>query len=1295
MKELNTAEAYVSALYNRRNDDETLRKQRAQRRSKFTIGFTDSYMERTMIEKRRLLLEKSAMRSAKENQLINQLNEIKKWHEVFCKDSIVRHASQKENAIKQIELKETHEENLLTHECQVKEKMIEDDKLRCVHVIESRKSELITESKCIVDSILSHVIEMVERIIVYADDKQLPTHRLTHIIPNNMIEYWLVDHLSEEERFNTLTARHISMSLYGCCDKPTKFISPSFTAILVAAACVIFPKPPLIKPKRPTSWPILMISGPKFSGKSLVARTVANNLGMTFLTDSELVTRALEELTRDFSNSDLKDPLVSDLVDIGHEVQTVLLNGLPLSPNLIARLVVNRIHGIEDSNGIILDGTFSTLNGIKELEASLSNLNDRKYQPEMLLAPSYAIATVDDLAKEKILVKYPNAVATEGSISMHSKEKTKDKKRSRKGELEEEPLPPADLPPLEEGCIFADELELLEKKTIHSNRLGITRVVSIDCDPEVLFTRLAGIRIDEISGKEYHLDFDPPPQEVLEKLRLKELPEADCAQIYQAVDNFNFQWKEVAHWLAKFEGVHRIIKGDNLDTMIAQCQEIIIDAAREAKKYYTDVHEAAAIKSRQEQVRRSMVEANLQRNALKRQLLNQYIDRGVETIPPQLLEADWTESPFLPLSHQVATLVLDTVVNFTQYYSESVVLVHERLVEAMQTFHQYNRDCIDRFQEYLSNPDKRQGIVNDFVRTDMVLEKSFLSETDGKEELHLRIDQLSETLKKLVDTRKEEGLILLEAICFKSTCLDPISDILRYLASLLIQGELDRFMTSKHITMLYFGGLLEDLQMIDLQDTSSDIIPPIRWPSADAALDPTSPAKTLSKSRPIKKIKSTVSSDEAEKFIDQLVSVKEKASAIMVSQIDKLTILEVPFQSSNKKKGTIEVSRVANTAPGAIACPIVEELRIASEARMDVLLHFFTRLTDEIQTASNILIERLNNSLLNHYSNQMAAVNAAITFLRHIVEEENVLTHRIVLGLEHFALNPDTTLEEPEVIEKDEEMEVNEIDDTLVISCLNFTRLTNIIQLFKVCAPKYRLHREDFIRIVRQKDYTTKGCATCDVGQLFDRFDEWKTCVIDWREFIIHIMFWCEPPLSDAGEETAFGSNVNHYFTDGPELLQLFDFRSDLGGSIIDRETFSDAIFFFEENMPTERLNSYLSILWETFSVNGMLNPDTLVLFLCADEQPVRGMQKAFAMASPPADEPCALSPTLLDRVFHFSATNPRSLGVWSPFYKATLDMIFDLCQTTEISFQDLCATHVGRVLLNNAKCYRKKSFLK
>lgn len=1377
------SQRYVSILQSHRHDEEASRKQRSQRRARYVIGLTDSYRRSADESRDRLLKDKASMRSQKEFAMLSQLAEITKWHEVIRANATSRQQVRDQNELAQCELHEAHIENLRDHLAGTAERQREDDSERWRALVEKRRRDREQAVSNMCRELVEEAVGRAADVVGFGADHDLPLP-LTQAVPSVLFEQWQREHLeSEEDKTKRLMQGHVSLELYGH-EGPAPH-SPAVVSMLCRALATLRPPAPPSRPENPQPWPLVFVTGPRYSGKSVVAEAVAEELGMLYFSDQSLVSAAMEELEQDFTTEDLSDPAKSELVDIGHSLQQGLLAGEAVPIDTMARLIAHCVRNApEDCAGMIIDGIQMTVESVKAIEALLSGYADPTEPETLLLAP----AAANDPAQfeGRLSVSRPTTAIAEVAVTQGRERGAKGGAKKKKED--EEPLPPVDIPPL----FHMPPLSRAERAVVASYQssksvLGTAKIVAIECDAEALFDRVSKVRFDAETGEEYHLDLNPPPEDRLAYLQIRDRPDQDCGNMFANLESYAAQWEPTERWLQRFGGgsandddgaegclvgsVQATIGSAELPEMVNALRSIVEAAAEERREYCHTVAEARRITEHREELAAQQKVHNKRRDAVKRQLLALYMERQVDPLPVALTEPDWEASQPVEMTPTLATVLLDTLSSFTEGYTETVSRTHAAVNETLAAFYAHNDACAERFELYWRQEDRRQEVLSNFLARHVETDRNMYVLTAAKEEAHYRLDRLQAELWRIVEGRKAEGIALIEQLCAKGTIVEAVNEALRGLGAALVQCELDRFLVVRHMTLTYFGALKDAPAPLDLTDVlPSEVLPALKGGVAAEKEAEAAPAgKGAPKKVPPKKGKGNVPPpEEADRpQEDMLLVVKAKAAAMMEGLLDKLTI--VSQAPAKAKKGVVETTRADANSPGAMATPIVEEEMRAAALRIEVIVDYFNGIADTVVIAqTSRLWDRLSASLHAHYMAQIAAVNAAVFYLRDRVERETPPTCKLLLGLEAFAEDTDVPLvtppaseseaeddgDEPKMVpevgsdqeEEDDDDDAGlavlgegEDDTTAITSSLTIRRAHAIIGLFKVCAPDFRLHRRDFVRIVRPEDYCCAGEEVCSVEELFDRFDDWGAGVIDWRLFIVHLIFWCEPLNAtvkayeathgegsaqralaaggqqgglddsrfsdDSGEGGPFvgGGPVrrNKYYVEGPDFLSLVEMRGDLGDEAIESEDhFVNEDHFFGSSMPDDededRFVSYCNILWATFAVDGRLDPQTFILFLCPDEQPLRGMQKAFGVvSSATADDNCALSHDLFDTIFHVFANNPRALGVWDPCSVTALQAIYESVGAPAVQFQDLCGIHAGRMILNNFKCYERKSFVK
>ena len=386
--------------------------------------------------------------------------------------------------------------------------------------------------------------------------------------------------------------------------------------------------------------------------------------------------------------------------------------------------------------------------------------------------------------------------------------------------------------------------------------------------------------------------------------------------------------------------------------------------------------------------------------------------------------------------------------------------------------------------------------------------------------------------------------------------------------------------------------------------------------------------------------------------------------------------LQLPPTPATTTKGAATKKAAAATEPppnepapiGVLAMPVIApELELAKQ-RITCLATFVRKLLDEGAERNSALKDKLQQLARKQCLAEVAAINAAIFHIRCAIEEERPLLHRVVLSGTTFAIDRGHPLVDASLVLAATTLKPSRPDErveaAMLTSTLSVRRAHSIIKLLKEVAPDYALHRDDFVRVFKIEDYACAAPQVVPLSTLFDRFDILRSGVIDWREVIVHLLLWCEPEVSAvdaASVGSAFGISAalrNPWHVEGPTYVQLLDSKAEFGQENITPDDFDEIPLFFEEAMSSEeRAHNYRSVLWATFAnAEDRVDPTTMLLFWCPDAQPLRGVQKAFGIASKPlADRDEALTLESLSRVFHHTKSCASAVGMQDPYDQESL----------------------------------------
>ena len=253
-------QAHVVALQDRRKDEDHRREQRAHRRANFVSGLTESYRARATVARSRLIEEKaSSMRSCKEYEILQQLQEITKWHQVMHENALSRHTTERSNAEKQAEGAGHHISTLQQKELQGMQEALQGHAERWEELVEEQKREDAEHSKGVAREMLNEAVQETLKIIHYCEANSIPREHARDLIPRTMIAHWLRESIPSGP---TLIQQHVDMSLYTQRYNTHRFFPAAFTHIANKALAITNPALSARRPRDPQPWPSKVVSPP-------------------------------------------------------------------------------------------------------------------------------------------------------------------------------------------------------------------------------------------------------------------------------------------------------------------------------------------------------------------------------------------------------------------------------------------------------------------------------------------------------------------------------------------------------------------------------------------------------------------------------------------------------------------------------------------------------------------------------------------------------------------------------------------------------------------------------------------------------------------------------------------------------------------------------------------------------------------------------------------------------------------------------------------------------------------------
>ncbi|KAK7202311.1 hypothetical protein NESM_000303000 [Novymonas esmeraldas] len=772
-----------------------------------------------------------------------------------------------------------------------------------------------------------------------------------------------------------------------------------------------------------------------------------------------------------------------------------------------------------------------------------------------------------------------------------------------------------------------------------------------------------------------------------------------------------------------------------------------------------DEHDASAARLQELEARWQAQKAA--REAERLRLLELYAEKGAP-VPPllQTTAERPSGSSVTTLSAGAADVMLKALTNFTDNYEGDYAGVWRSITQLVQLLLRYYTNTEAQMTLYWKRPDDKQSILHRFQRCFDALPASMRVLPTCKAELHLSLDALDEALHRCIAVRDGEARGMLDTLTGAASFMGGWQTLVCQELMRLLQAEVDRYTFALHMFSFFLGAATgEPLAFDDVEADMPLLVGgggggggdrPVQASSVTADASPSStpagkPAKEKRAAATKKGHKAAEEQSErtAEEQLAEMVqavlggfsSITEKLKTVVDAQG------KVPKRAGGGAGGGNSNAASSLTAPTSVFAVatgkcygLMEAERAAASARVAAVHACGRLLLKEAEAHARKMRARMEASLLDVMAREAAAANTAVYVMRACVEAEKK-SPAMHLGCTTFAVLPDRpqrlsrsggstggafggTSNTPTKAGSGGEERHSFLTDVPLFAHLTHPKLTlhpgltavrllELVQQFRCVAPDFQLSRFDFLLLLEDDDYAEAAAVGLDAAhmavksreELFSTFDPQRSGFVDWRDVVVHLLFWvapaaaATPTVAANAPATTTAAASPHGFRE-ISLQDLLNTRASLGLVGLTEEQFFDMPLFFDRHLDDALLEAYTRILWSTFHdvATQTIQPYVLLGFLCADPQPIRGAQKAFhVLSSPRADGRVSFDE--MDALCHLKANNARLMGQPDPCSKMHLRLLFGAATTC--SFESVCASPMGRKMLNQADIFRRRQFFK
>ncbi|ORC85527.1 cpc1/kpl2 [Trypanosoma theileri] len=1347
---MDAAEEFVVSLLAEREEEERRREARRRRRVDFITAGNEERARRSKEELGQVLKRSAGMMSCVEREFRDSLGEMCNWWDLISEHILEERRECKKAVELQKRLNSMYLSTTLRREFTEQSSVVENDERRFLELVEFCEQEENRTKEEVIEEVINSILISMDNSIDFMEE-----HALVEYGRNNILADLALNSFIRKHNHPSLTENDIAnigfLYIFGC--HPFHITGDAFLFLIHTMYDKMNPEPSEITRYDVCRQPVFLIDGPKLSGKTVVSREVSTKLSLLHLTDRDLVKHAIEAYRnerdglptlRTVEDSEALPVLtayeerneadeevayhsdahvvqvvesfvrLSPWAEAGAAIEAALLRGEAVDPAVVVRLARLQMSTPPAvGGGLLFDGVVAGLAGLQALERVIP---PRVHPHEGALkswppAPPSSGDSHNGPAGP-LLVRRLEPRAERPPT------RSDGKVRPPKKGVDLSALPPPVLPEVERPELTVEETQALvrweQHLRTHTHSL-FSAIVYIHCGVREIFGRFAGLRIDKETLEQYHMVFNPPPPDRVPYVVNLDRTRTSTAQLHRVVLSQQKTWEQIQRWLLRENGenenVHEVNGEQQLENIVVDVKQILENAQKEFV-LGLQLHDAAlAAKERQQYIERTITEQEENRENERKRLIALYNECGAP-IPPEL-EARPPLSPYYSIPNDLPGAFINGLLTFTTNYEKEYAWFGTELESLVSVLLEHRILAMNVFYRFWNQPDEKQLKLDSFTSNYNQLPVALLGQVPCKEELHLLVDHLKDELFRIVECTRNEANAKIENITKRESFLGPWSMSVCNIGVATAQLEVERFLTTLNLTAMYFGGVVSEPCIFE--DLESELI--IMRSTPENVQEQTKGKE--------KKTQGTKKGPKVEEVLektieDMFVESITKLVTTVTNYVEK--ILGVTTAATKiRENGKASITFTDDGKPTLIlskCLPFAETELEKVQERISIIQQFFIRLLRE----GEVYCARMKDDMLSHtrekQMNQASAVNTAIYVIRNAIEEERSIPD-IHLGRDTFYIDPVVTGRaptHPELVTEDLQTLVPSAEPK-IHPTLTVARLIDMIHAFQSVAPDYALSHTEYLQIVRPTDYSgaaTKNERLKTQEEVFASFDPLNSGVIDWREFVIHLLLWCAPVpevTSTAKKETTTTvakkkeeeeeqekeeeeeedtRKVENYYIPECSVTHLLETRADLGLEAITRDVFFDIPFFFDKYLSDERLESYVRLLWMTFAGDKeFLDPMPLLAMLCIDRQPIRGAQKAFYVLS------TAQSGTLtiedIDRAFHVQVNNARNMCLPDVFSKENIATLYD--GAPSLSFQSVCERAMGRNMLNSTEAFRRKSF--
>ncbi|KAG4097623.1 hypothetical protein H8356DRAFT_940879 [Neocallimastix lanati (nom. inval.)] len=689
---------------------------------------------------------------------------------------------------------------------------------------------------------------------------------------------------------------------------------------------------------------------------------------------------------------------------------------------------------------------------------------------------------------------------------------------------------------------------------------GLDLVLLMNADDEAVLKRKTGSKIDTFTGKMYHLEYNPPPEnepEIFERLVPFTDEDDNVHNQNQNIlaDGFDGQVDSIKDFYNRFKNIYEIDGSKTLRENVESVQfwfnEMINEKEKEEEekkleesKGDLDLQKEKKKKEEQENLEKiheeSITDNDLEAYSTQEQNKNIPKDddkkrnnrsRTLSTREKDLKHKNNSASTITIKTPKVAWASIE--VN----YIETLKFIFRSLRREQNTLTRYFYNTKVNFKKFLDRPNNKQNIVTAFKEEYNQIDNNLRCNDQAKEVLHQRTYDLRDKLWEICDKRKEEAEQERKEIIEDRWIEDHLKLVINIYVTIM-QVESDYTIGINQLVHDYYidpngpikflinrinsidkkqPGLTKSLKEIN---QTSETNKPDSHDSKNNGNNQNNTCNLLNLSSISGSLCNSVllkESSEHNSFLQNSDGVPyeryiDDAYNLAYSRNEFKDVEVINKEEKDKDLQNTPTETKKEDDKEEIPKDYIDFIQLLQTAYHLNLERVQTKAKDHIENLKKKgtdVFNLLDEWITKRYQIEIKAVNELIILIEHAIEHEELLPDKLIFEDEDFKAKCDQFTNITDILPPS----INPVEQ-LLSEKFTIAQLLNICKMFNECSNTGIISREEFINCFMKltalstdmedlpDDYANNEAN--QINQITDLLDPFNTGYINWKKFIMN-----------------------------------------------------------------------------------------------------------------------------------------------------------------------------------------------